>query len=670
MNNYTQEQRNMMSEWSLKFKKAMLHKQNYTKRWKIYKEAYSGDYFKNVNTPDYKSDTVSNYIFSILETIRPIMVDNDPKFQALPRQPEGMLYAEDLQEAFNFEWDREHVNGKLYSELINYLTIGNMIAHVPWDGVKKEIKIKFVDPLKIFPDPLATSIEDAEYIIYASYVSENELKKMFPEKASELRGGQINYEELVGNDLTGADVSNQILVLEVSCRDYDYIDIDDEGIKKRMRKYPHGRNITFCPEINVLLSDKANPYKDGEFPYVLVKNYDLPGKFWGEGDVQQMLSPQKSINDLNNAIIDNAKATANMPWIIDKNSGIPKNGIKSRPGLIIRKNPGTEVRRDQAPSMPPYVANTVEFLKKDMEFISGVHNTLRGENSTGVYTAQGIIALQEAGQIRVRLKVKGLEEGLGIIADRVQSRMKQFWTEDKFIRITRFDGQYDIKKFLKSNLNYDYDIRVTAGSTMPVNRGAMLDLMVRLAQTPMPDGQMLVDREAVAQYLPQEVKAAMLRRMGNKAMAVEEQIKQLTQMVQQMTQQLQQVASDSAKNDEEIFKMVEGLTQAIEKIQQKTLQLEEKHDTIVKEKQELERMNKIKSDAYNSGYFDAEKLITSAQEGDDDSEAMNELLGGDEEQLEASESLPDDLLDGIEQLSDDQLKVLLLKNPKLADLIK
>ena len=644
----------------------MLHKQNYTKRWKIYKEAYSGDYFKNQSKPEYKSDSVSNYVFSILETIRPIMVDNDPKFQALPLQPEGMQFAEDLQEAFNYEWSREKVNIKLYSELINYLTIGNMVGFIPWDGEKKQIRIKFIDPLKIFPDPLASSVEDAEYIIHASYMSENALRKQFPEKAYELTGSHVNYEELIGNELDGVDVTNQILVLEVWCRDYEYIDIMEEGIKKRKQKYPNGRVITFCPEINVILSDKPNPYKDGEFPFVLFKNYDLPGKFWGEGDVQQLLSPQKSINDLNNAIIDNAKATANMPWIIDKNSGIPKNGITARPGLVIRKNPGTDVRREQAPSMPPYVANTVELLKNDMEFISGVHNTLRGENSTGVYTAQGIIALQEAGQIRVRLKVKGLEEGLGCMGNKVKARMKQFWTEDKFIQITRFDGQYDVKKFLVSNLNYEYDINVTAGSTMPVNRGAMLDLMVRLAQTPMPDGQMLVDREAVAQYLPQEVKAAMLRRMGNKQMAVEQQIEQLTQMIQQMGQQLQQVAADSAKNDEEIFKMVEGLTQAIDKLKQKTLQLEEKHDTIVKEKAELERTNKMKSDAYNAGYMDAEEVFTAAQKEQQELEGIM----GEEGTLESNDMLPDDILEGIEQLSDDQLKVLLLKNPKLADMIK
>ena len=46
--------------------------------------------------------------------------------------------------------------------------------------------------------------------------------------------------------------------------------------------------------------------------------------------------------------------------------------------------------------------------------------------------------------------------------------------------------------------------------------------------------------------------------------------------------------------------------------------------TIVKEKKELERIDKIKSDAYNSGYFDAEKLLTANT--DEDSEEFVEFL--------------------------------------------
>ena len=66
---------------------------------------------------------------------------------------------------------------------------------------------------------------------------------------------------------------------------------------------------------------------------------------------------------------------------------------------------------------------------------------------------------------------------------------------------------------------------------MPVNRGAMLDLMIRLAQTPMPDSQNLVDQKLVVEYLPEEIKAALLRRMGDKQVVLEE-LKQAVEMLE------------------------------------------------------------------------------------------------------------------------------------------
>ena len=102
----------LASIWNHRFKEAMVTKAPYTKRWTEYIDAYYGDYFKNKSLPDYKSNLVSNYIFSIVETIRPIMLDNNPKFQSIPRQPSGMDFSSDLNEALLYEWDRENMNMK------------------------------------------------------------------------------------------------------------------------------------------------------------------------------------------------------------------------------------------------------------------------------------------------------------------------------------------------------------------------------------------------------------------------------------------------------------------------------------------------------------------------------------------------------------------------------
>lgn len=661
----------IVSHWHQKFKESMVAKAPYTKRWNSYFDAYNGDYNKNTSLPDYKSNLVSNYIFSTVETIRPIMLDNDPKFQAMPRQPEGMPFSQDLNETFLYEWDRESMSTKLYRELINCLVTGNYVFFVPWDSQEKQIKAIPVNPLNLFPDPLATSVEDAEYIIYASYHNVLALKRKFPNKAKELVGGNVNYGELVHDNNKNSNTDNQVLVLEVWSRDHETLEDTKEKGEKGL-KYPNGRVTTVCPDLGVLLTDKANPYKDGAFPFVQGKDYDVPGKFWGEGEVAQLLSPQKYMNELSNAIIDNAKATANMPWIIDKNAGIPNGGITSRPGLIIRKNQGAEVRREQAPSMPAYVQQTVDTMKNDMEQISGIFDTLKGNSETGVYTAQGILALQEAGQARIRLKVKLMEETLGRLGQMWFSRMNQFWQEDRWTRMTRLDGTYDFKRLRKDALQQEYDIKILAGSTMPVNKGAMLDFMIRLAQTQMPDGQALVDREAVSQYLPNEVKSALIQRTQGQNLQVEKQMEEMNgamqelgSSLQQMGQELQQIAQESKSNDDQTMKVIEELAGAVEKIGGDILQTQKENDKIRSEKEAEEKNNALRNESYNSGYGDAERLLRDS--ADEDAEGMTEDLG---EEDDMGLGLPDDILEGMHNMSDDELALLIQSNPELAELLE
>ena len=79
------------------------------------------------------------------------------------------------------------------------------------------------------------------------------------------------------------------------------------------------------------------------------------------------------------------------------------------------------------------------------------------------------------------------------------------------------------------------------------------------------------------------------------------------------------------------------------------------------EKAREEQVNKIKTESQNAGYNDAEKLLSSDFKNDDTTDNLGEDVGGE---------LPEDILQGLEQMSDDELELLLMKNPELADLLQ
>jgi regulator of sigma D len=146
-------------------------------------------------------------------------------------------------------------------------------------------------------------------------------------------------------------------------------------------------------------------------------------------------------------------------------------------------------------------------------------------------------------------------------------------------------------------------------------------------------------------------------------MQLAEGMQQMQQALQQTQQFMQQVAKESDSNDEKIFQVIEQITSALEKINDKTLQIEKKHDKMVEEQKEEAKIEKIKSQSYNEGYKDAEG-------GAEDEELSDVSFGGLSDQEGLDGQLPDDILEGLEGMSDEALELLKQQNPEILELIK
>lgn len=644
----------LASEIYKKFKDAMVAKASYTERWFTYLNAWNNSLFEKQYLPAYKTNHVSNFIYSSIESMRPVLFDQNPKFEAIPVTAEGMEYANDMNTILDWEWDRSNMQEIALANSIYTFAIGTSIIMLPYQfkkdrksNVDGEVTPIPVSPFNLYPDPLATSVEDAEYLIYANYIHVNILKEKYPDKAEWIQGGDVNYSELVNDRNENARLNNQVLVLEMWCRDYTTV-TEEDGKKKR--KYPRGRVIICAPELDLVLEDKENPYKTGRFPFFLFKDIDVPFQFWGEGEVKWLMSPQKEINDLYNQVIDNAKHTANMQWIIDKNAGIPKGELTNRPGLIIRKNPGSEVRRDGPPAMPMYVSEMIERLKNDVEVVSGIHDVTRGQTPSGIQSASAIMALQEAAQTRIRLKVTLHENALGELGTEWLERIKQFWKFNRIIPkkvdetsklndmklngiemqpmppMMNTDSSYEmIEVSPDRQLKHDYIIKVKGASVMKNSRANMLDQMIRLMQTPAEDGMPCVPREAVLDYLPDVNKQLVMQyfqKLKEERMAEQQQ--------QQMNNQAMEQVGILSQQMQEVQKAVQDL-----------------YSRAQQEEDERQR-NDLMSQGYEQGMDEANLMQT---------------------QLDKSGQLPPELLREIAELDDEAMAQLLQSNPELLDML-
>jgi hypothetical protein len=202
------------------------------------------------------------------------------------------------------------------------------------------------------------------------------------------------------------------------------------------KKFPRGKVITILPDSQVLLQAVDNPYADGKFPYIRFVDTNVPGQFWGEGEVGPIIETQKMINKVGSTITDWCNRMSNGVWILDDDSGVNPAMLTNQVGLIISKKRGTEVKREPAPNLPNELFEFYNLLNRLIDQQSGVHDTSRGRTPSGVTAGTAIESLQDADQTRIRLKERNLQAALVQLGYMVASRMLQFYTTPRVVRVT------------------------------------------------------------------------------------------------------------------------------------------------------------------------------------------------------------------------------------------
>lgn len=552
------------------YKTAYNSKSNLHDKWKNNYKAYTGELFEQ-KIPEYRSDEVSNYIFSTIETIKPIMLTNNPKTQIIPQQSIFYDKARTVQAILDSEWKRTNMFSKLH--LFNHLNLiyGTAIAGIIWNGKSRnglgDVESVVISPFNFFIEPSATEIDNAEYVIYATYKKASELISSFPDKAEEIKAQtttEVDENLMFGDERTDYG-SNNILYIECYMKDYateTYVEeeIEDEKTvkyKKTKMKYPRGRRVIIAGD--VLLIDEENPYEDGKFPFVSMNCYPQHGTFWGISEVEMLVSPQKHANRIMNSIIENAMLNGN-PWtVMDSNCGIERNSLSNRPGLVLRKKPGTNIERIAPPPIPSYVENVVGVLKSDIENISGVYDVMRGERPGSVTAASAIQALNEQAQGRVKLKVQILENFISNIGALWIKRVQQFWVTKRTVRVagnpledpTMTDSgavmllqngvPMNYLDVTKDDVDGDYDIEIFAGSTMQTNKSAIAQTMIQLAQTPAEDGMPMVDRRTVLENVIDVVDSINVQEVLDYFDGMKQQQAEASQSETQMLQEQEQM---------------------------------------------------------------------------------------------------------------------------------
>ena len=516
-----------------KFDSAKDAKKHKVTRWRRNEELYSGQILKPFNLPKYKSRIEPNFIHSILETIYSILTDRNPKVDVMPKREDQVDSSRIAQEAIENEMSNAKANRAVANMKRDGLLYGNGFLKVAIEeGV---INYSVPDPYTVFIDPLATSIEDAKCVIFATPQYVSDIKDQYGKKVP-AEGTLNEYKSFVrGEDKYGTDKLN-ITEQESKGPQENKMDSDYGGgqaLVKEAWYWENDRLMLATWSGKTLLQKTEAPYDF--IPLVCFQNYQDAHTIWGKGEPEIIESlavgTSISLSQAMDNLIYHGNPAVVMSKSMAKTSG---NRPTDKPGQVYYTGgPHESVTRLPAGNISASSLPLAESMMKMTDIVSGVHDITQGRNPSGVTASRAIQQLQEASQQIIRTKEREVGQDAIISMYRLTLNLlvNNYEQPINVRRIT--ETGYEFEQVNPYDLSQDLDFKYIPGSSMPESRANRFDQALDLVQLG------LLDQEKFWRWTQKDISKEIL----------EEMLEQKKQQ-QEALQQQQQIMETSTDEDE------------------------------------------------------------------------------------------------------------------------
>lgn len=435
--------------------------------------------------------------------------------------------AQDLQQTLQSTWVINDQDTDIETMLWDAKVYGTAFLKAIWDptlcnGMGDAIN-KRIDPFTFYPDPNATSMDDALYFVEVRTVTLSELDRMFP-GAREKVGADTLIESLDtapdrlssplpkrplvnpgpispatspswGVPTSGTNLSKMLdhrLITVLECWMREHIHIPKEGDTDHDMTVDRWRCVIIAGNQVLLDEPAAKIYAHGEHPYERHVSIET-GEFWGQSLVELLAPAQVSINRLLMSMEHNISLSGNPVMVDDARSGIGRATITNKPGTRLTKNAQSSVEWLNPPQIHPQMSSElIQFYKGEMENISGLSAIVRGFTPTSRNSEGVMSSVQESAFVRVRLSLRNLERTLRRIENKRAALIIDFYDQPRIMSMIGSSGKNTSDKsiMLKSyhwwlpspngRQPLKYQLLIEAGSSLPTSRQARMELMLRL----------------------------------------------------------------------------------------------------------------------------------------------------------------------------------------------
>ena len=549
------------------------------KRWNRNYELKRGKHWRNKTKAGVPLITANLIHKHRMNTINSL-TDNNPIFNVAKindsEEIDQELY-ENLQRTAEHWWNEQEQQDIFESSVNNGEDYGIAIEKVIFDPDLEEggeVETIVVDPFHFGVYPVNWTnpryLQKSLAVLHYYPKSLNEVRRMYPDKASEIKPDEDILKELgderqdintqdsgKGGLLTNfaststnlinffrgrsnnrIENDEEVLLVEAWVRDYRMVTekvmemvADDTGVytevlvETKKPKYPGFiRRVTVCNSGQLVLEDTANPNINPSMPEEQAMHTYLWDKFlfaaansikdtasgWGISDIENLEDLNLEFNKALSQLVLIKDKVSRLKLINPKTSGVPNDALTNFPGILnpVNATEGNGIHYLDYPRVPADLQNAISLFKDMFFLVSGSFDLdMAREPGRAVLAYKAIAALLERVNTMMRGKVRSYSRLIRERGRMYLSMVQNFYTEDRWITYKDPEGNDAYRKINGTDFRIPFKLTVVTGSTMPVSKIQLREEAIALFE------KQAIDQEELLDHLEWSGRSEVVKRM-------------------------------------------------------------------------------------------------------------------------------------------------------------
>ena len=254
--------------------------------------------------------------------------------------------------------------------------------------------------------------------------------------------------------------------------------------------YPNGRFVATCCGKTIFAHDKLPiEVKDGKWEYTFTDYhyYYVPGRFWSDPGINDLISPQNTINQIDQALEINRKSLGKTRVILGSDMKIERLTKYGQHLMVLKYDAllsgGVAPQFDHGIPLPNQVLDERQQHRQVAQEAAGdPKNVMRGQAPSAQASGVMVDTLREAAEQGHYPDITRFYRSHKRTCRKRLILAKTLYTEERTIKVVGKGKRIEIRKFKGSDLRDNTDVRLELSSGISSTRSGQVQMFLKLIE--------------------------------------------------------------------------------------------------------------------------------------------------------------------------------------------